>query len=78
MNEEQLKDVRQMLVLISKDLIRLSDDVKCLSQFMNIKQDDNLLNFRNCDNCKFRSRMFDGQPCLSCRQYSYWEEADDK
>lgn len=36
MNEEQLKDIRLMLDMIAKDLKRLSDDVKCLSQFMEV------------------------------------------
>ena len=34
MNEEQLKDIRLMLDMIAKDLKRLSDDCKCLSQFL--------------------------------------------
>ena len=34
MNEEQLKDIRLMLNMIAKDLKRLSDDCKCLSQFL--------------------------------------------
>ena len=37
MNEEQLKDIRLMLDMISKDLSRLSDDVKCLSEFLDPK-----------------------------------------
>lgn len=36
MTPEQNKDIRLMLDMISKDLKRLSDDVKCLSQFMEI------------------------------------------
>jgi hypothetical protein len=35
MNEEQLKDIRLMLDMIAKDLKRLSDDCKCLSEFLN-------------------------------------------
>ena len=34
MNDEQIKDIRLMLDMISKDLKRLSDDTKCLSQFL--------------------------------------------
>ena len=37
MTEEQNKDVRLMLDMIAKDLKRLSDDVKCLSQFLDPK-----------------------------------------
>ena len=35
MSEEQLKDIRLMLDMIAKDLKRLSDDFKCLSEFLN-------------------------------------------
>ena len=36
MTPEQNKDIRLMLDMIAKDLKRLSDDVKCLSQFMEV------------------------------------------
>ena len=40
MNEEQTKDVRLMLKLIADDLKRLSDDVKCLSQFLEPQKEE--------------------------------------
>lgn len=36
MTAETNKDIRLMLDMIAKDLKRLSDDVKCLSQFMEV------------------------------------------
>ncbi len=36
MTKETNKDIRQMLDMIAKDLKRLADDMKCLSQFMDI------------------------------------------
>jgi len=35
MTEEQTKDIRLMLDMISKDLERLAKDIKCLSDFIN-------------------------------------------
>ena len=34
MDKEQIKDIRLMLDMISKDLARLADDVKCLSGYL--------------------------------------------
>lgn len=36
MTAETNKDIRLMLDMITKDLKRLADDVKCLSQFMEV------------------------------------------
>ena len=48
MNDEQLKDIRLMLDMISKDLSRLSDDVKCLSLYLIPKEGkDNVENVRH-------------------------------
>jgi len=41
-NDEQLKDIRLMLDMISKDLSRLSDDVKCLSEYLKPQEDKNV------------------------------------
>ena len=44
MNEEQIKDIRLMLDMISKDLKRLSDDVKYLGEYLKPQEEKDVEN----------------------------------
>ena len=44
LNEEQLKDIRLMIELLAKDYIRLSDDLKYLSEYLRPKKEEVELN----------------------------------
>lgn len=66
MTDEQIKDIRLMCDMISKDLARLAEDVKYLGEYLNPAKENDDGIFKYCSTCYYEYESPSSDICRPC------------